>query len=268
MDRHRFLEPLVRETASRIVLLVLDGIGDLRTANQPQTPLEAARTPNLDRLAERSALGRLIPVAQGITPGSGPGHLALFGYPPAAPEYDIGRGVLEALGLDLELDSETIAARGNFATVDSAGALTDRRAGRIPTAECVRLCARLGAALATTPSSDLVLSLHPGEGYRFVLLVRGSGLVHAIADTDPQQLGVPAIRLEAETEAAASTVERLTPVLAHLQAAIRDEPRANSFLLRGFSSLPALRSFDELYRLRAGAFAGYPLSAGSPAPAA
>jgi len=146
--RHlELLARLARPDDSKIVLLVLDGVGDLAAAGQERTPLEAARTPHLDQVAARGALGRIAPVATGITPGSGPGHLSLFGYDPLSAEADIGRGILEALGLGLELKAGDVAARGNFATADAAGNLTDRRAGRIPTAECQRVCARLNGAL-------------------------------------------------------------------------------------------------------------------------
>ncbi|HVS16759.1 MAG TPA: 2,3-bisphosphoglycerate-independent phosphoglycerate mutase [Thermoanaerobaculia bacterium] len=275
MDRHQLLRGLARETPTKIVLLVLDGVGGIRTAEQPATALECAATPHLDRLAARSALGRIVPVGTGITPGSGPGHLALFGYDPLAPECDIGRGVLEALGLGLELREGTVAARGNFATVDADGNLTDRRAGRIPTEEGRRLCALLRDALAADPPPGLEVEVHPGEGYRFVLLLRaddGARLGAGLADSDPQVLGVPPLPLTAENvtaenvtaenDAAAETVRRLEPALATMRSALAGEERANAFLLRGFSRRPDLPTFGELYRLRAGAFAGYPLYRG------
>ncbi|MCB1008418.1 MAG: phosphoglycerate mutase, partial [Acidobacteria bacterium] len=143
MSHVDLLARLARPAETKVVLLVLDGLGDLASADQPRTALEAAASPNLDALAARSSLGRIVPVANGVTPGSGPGHLALFGYDPAEPEADIGRGVLEALGLGLEIGPGEVAARGNFATADADGNLTDRRAGRIPTEECVRVCGRL-----------------------------------------------------------------------------------------------------------------------------
>ncbi|HVS66588.1 MAG TPA: 2,3-bisphosphoglycerate-independent phosphoglycerate mutase [Thermoanaerobaculia bacterium] len=268
MQRLRLLQQLARPNDRRIVLLVLDGVGDLRTAEQPSSALEQASTPNLDALAVRSALGRIVPVGTGITPGSGPGHLALFGYDPLAPECDIGRGILEALGLGLELRSGTVAARGNFATVDAEGNLTDRRAGRIPTEECVRLCSKLREALAADSVEGLEVEVHPGEGYRFVLLLRapdGRRLGASIADTDPQGLGVPPLELAAEDPEdadSAETVRRLQPVLEVLGGALADEPHANAVLLRGFSLRPTLPTFHELYGLRSGAFAGYPLYRG------
>ncbi|HSM13575.1 MAG TPA: hypothetical protein VLA66_05860, partial [Thermoanaerobaculia bacterium] len=162
--RHlELLARLARPAGSKIVLLVLDGLGDVATAEQPKTALETARIPNLDALAARASLGRIVPVATGITPGSGPGHLALFGYDPAADENDIGRGVLEALGLGLDVDRGDVLARGNFASADAAGDLTDRRAGRSPTEECRRVCARLEPALAAVDGAEL--RVVPGEAH-------------------------------------------------------------------------------------------------------
>lgn len=267
MDPHQeLLSRLARDNGSKIVLLVLDGVGDLRTATQPRSALETAATPVLDALASRSSLGRLVPVATGITPGSGPGHLGLFGYDPRRPEIDIGRGVLEALGLGLTLKPGQVAARGNFATADIEGLLTDRRAGRIPTAECERLCGRMREVLAATEldiaGQPLAVEVHPGEGHRFVLLLHGEGLSPALADTDPQRLGVAPLAaraLEGGNRASAEAVDR---VIAVLESAITNEPQANRVLLRGFAQPPHLPSLAELYKLRCGAFAGYPLYRG------
>ena len=275
MTRQDLLTRLAQRNERRIVLLVLDGVGDLRTAAQPRTALEEARTPNLDRLATRSALGRLVPVGTGITPGSGPGHLALFGYEPTSPDTDIGRGVLEALGLGLELPPDTVVARGNFATVDEAGLLTDRRAGRLPTVECERICARLARRIEAAGGvlgDGVQVEVHPGEAYRFVLLLRAVAgaepLDPGLGDTDPQQLGVPALPLEAAAgpggagAAARDTARRIAPAVEALQRELQGEEPANTFLLRGFSKLPALSGMGELYRLRAAALAGYPLYRG------
>lgn len=276
MGRQVLLTRLAQPNERRIVLLVLDGVGDLRTDAQPRTALDEARTPNLDRLAARSALGRLVPAGAGITPGSGPGHLALFGYEPTSPEVDIGRGVLEALGLGLDLSPDTLVARGNFATVDGAGLLTDRRAGRLSGAEGRRICARLarrieagGNALGETLGDGIEIEIHPGEAYRFVLLFRPRAntprLDADLADTDPQQLGVAPLPVRATGgagEPARRTAERIAPAVAALRAELQDEERANAFLLRGFSKLPELPGVGELYRLRAAALAGYPLYRG------
>lgn len=259
--RHlELLRRLAQPADTRIVLLVIDGMGDLRTTAQPRTALERASLPNLDRLAVASALGRLVPATPGITPGSGPGHLALFGYDPTEPEADIGRGVLEALGLGLEIGPDEVAARGNFASADSDGNLTDRRAGRIPTAECQRLCAKLQRALVDY--DDLDVEVTAGEAHRFVLLLEGRDLSPEVSDTDPQTLGVPPLEPQARAPEADSTVQRLRQVIGLMNGALADEPQANRVLLRGFSRLPRLPKMGELYRMRLGAFAGYPLYRG------
>ena len=272
MTRRDLLARLGQRNDRRIVLLVLDGVGDLRTDSQPRTPLEEARTPNLDRLAARSSLGRLVPAGAGITPGSGPGHLALFGYEPTSPEADIGRGVLEALGLGLDVAPDAVVARGNFATVDAEGLLLDRRAGRIPTAEGRRICALLARRIEAAGGvlgDGIEVEVHPGEAYRFVLVFRavdGTPPLDArLADTDPQRPGVPPLPARATGVAggaARRTADRIAPAVTALQAELHDEERANTFLLRGFSKLPALPGVGELYRLRAAALAGYPLYRG------
>ncbi len=262
MNQIELLSRLAQPAASRIVLLVIDGLGDIRTAAQTATALERANLPNLDALAARSALGRIVPVAQGVTPGSGPGHLALFGYDPMLPEHDIGRGVLEAMGAGIRLGPHDVAARGNFATADAAGNLTDRRAGRISTEECRRLVEVMRAALAAEPVPGLEVEIVAGEGHRFVLILKGDDLSPAVSDTDPQRLGVPPLSPEAEESRARHTVERLRRAIAIMERAIAGEPKANRILLRGFSRLPHLPDMDELYGLRCGAFAGYPLYRG------
>ncbi|HEX6204032.1 MAG TPA: 2,3-bisphosphoglycerate-independent phosphoglycerate mutase [Thermoanaerobaculia bacterium] len=262
MKHHELVSGLAHPAATKIVLLVLDGVGDLRTAEQPETPLERAATPHLDRLAAAGSLGRIVPVAPGVTPGSGPGHLALFGYDPTAPETDIGRGVLEALGIELEVRPGDVLARGNFATADAGGRLTDRRAGRPPTEEGARLTAAMQRAVDEAAPAGIEATLRHGEGHRFVLRLRGEGLSPALADTDPQQTGVPPLPLGATGPAGEETVRRLGPVVAAMERALAGEPKANRALLRGFSSLPDLPAVPDLYRLRAGAFAGYPLYRG------
>ncbi|MCB9377416.1 MAG: 2,3-bisphosphoglycerate-independent phosphoglycerate mutase [Holophagales bacterium] len=260
MSHVDLLARLARPAETKVVLLVLDGLGDLASADQPRTALEAAASPNLDALAARSSLGRIVPVANGVTPGSGPGHLALFGYDPAEPEADIGRGVLEALGLGLEIGPGEVAARGNFATADADGNLTDRRAGRIPTEECVRVCGRLNEVLGGV--AGVRARVVPGEAHRFVLLLSGPGLSPAIEDTDPQRLGVPPLEARAAGPAAESTAAIVRRLVSVMEEAIADEPKANRVLLRGFSQMPHLRQMPDLYKVRCGAFAGYPLYRG------
>jgi 2,3-bisphosphoglycerate-independent phosphoglycerate mutase len=269
MNHQQLLARLARPLADgegKIVLLVLDGLGDIRTVDQRRTPLEHASLPHLDALARRSALGRLVPVAPGITPGSGPGHLALFGHDPTQPVADIGRGVLEALGEGLPVGPGDVAARGNFATADAGGNLTDRRAGRIPTAECQRLCAVIGEALrAAPPVPGVEVVVAAGEGYRFVLLLKGAGLSPDLDDTDPQRLGVPALPVTARHAGAEPTAAAVRQVLAVIERAIAGEAQANRVTLRGFSQLPHLPGMTDLYHLRCGAFAGYPLYRGAAA---
>jgi 2,3-bisphosphoglycerate-independent phosphoglycerate mutase len=267
MDDHiRLLSRIAQPGDGKIVLLVLDGVGDIRTADQPRTALEMAETPVLDALASRSALGRVVPVARGITPGSGPGHLALFGYDPTSEEADIGRGALEALGVGIDFGPGDVVARGNFATIDGSGKVADRRAGRISSKESRRIVEKLNRALGESSAasgSGLSASVHAGEGHRFVLLLEGDGLSPKIADTDPQEVGEPPRPLEATDDAARETVERLEPVLRVLRKALEGEAQANGFLLRGFDTLPHLPDLSELYGLSAGCFAGYPLYRGA-----
>lgn len=261
MDHHQqLLARLAHPNDSKLVLLVLDGVGDLACSAQRETALEAARLPNLDALARGGSLGRIVPVASGITPGSGPGHLALFGYDPASPEADIGRGVLEALGLELRLSPVDVAVRGNFATADADGNLTDRRAGRISTAECERIVDRLHAELDRP--DGLEAEIVAGEGHRFVVVLRGTGLSPEIADTDPQELGAPPLPPRALSAEAESTAVRVAGLIAAVHRVLASEPKANRILLRGFSRLPHLPALPELHRLRYGCFAGYPLYRG------
>src|SRR5215510_4704959 len=179
---------LTIKTGAKLVLVVMDGLGDIATKqNNYLTPLEAALTPNLDALSKDSAQGRMIPVAPGITPGSGPGHLGLFGYDPL--EFQVGRGVIEALGLGLELKAGDVAARANFCTLDEKGIVTDRRAGRIDTSVCEELCALLSEKVKKVGDAQVIIK--PGKGHRFVVLFRGKGLEGPLTDADPHREGLP-----------------------------------------------------------------------------
>src|SRR6266705_64230 len=186
MNLDALYSELTLETTAKLALVVLDGVGDLATRDQGYlTPLEAAATPNLDALSKGSAQGRMIPVAPGITPGSGPGHLALFGYDPL--EFEVGRGVIEALGLGLELKAGDIAARANFCTLDAKGIVTDRRAGRIETSTCEELCALLSKKVKKVGDAEAII--RAGKGHRFVVLFRGKGLEGPLSDADPHREG-------------------------------------------------------------------------------
>src|SRR6266403_902445 len=194
MNLDTLYSELTLKTDAKLVLLVLDGLGDLATREQGYvTPLEAASTPTLDALSKDSAQGRMLPVAPGITPGSGPGHLALFGYDPL--EFQVGRGVIEALGLGLELRAGDVAARANFCTIDDKGIVIDRRAGRIDTAVCEELCALLSQKVKKIGDAQVII--RPGKGHRFVVLFRGKGLEGPLTDADPHREGLPIPRVEA-----------------------------------------------------------------------
>lgn len=255
------LESLVLEGSSKIVLLVLDGLGDLpHPGFGGQTPLEAARTPNLDRIAPQAALGRLLPVAPGITPGSGPGHLGLFGYDPVT--TPVGRGVLEALGAGLELRKGDVAARANFCTVDAAGIVTDRRAGRIPGEECARLVEILRRQVPRLEDVEIVLQA--GKGHRFVALLRGPGLAGDVSDADPHHEGahIPAAKPLGTDPGSAKTARLVDAFIARAAGALRSEKPANAVLMRGLSARPHLPGFLERFKLRACALAAYPMYRG------
>src|SRR5258706_947738 len=189
MNLDALYSELTLKTNAKLALIVLDGLGDIATKEQGElTPLEAAHTPNLDALvASGVAQGRMTPVAPGITPGSGPGHLALFGYDPL--EFEVGRGVIEALGLGIELRAGDIAARANFCTLDAKGIVTDRRAGRIDTSVCEELCALLSQKVKKVGGTEVIIK--PGKGHRFVVLFRGTGLEGPLTDADPHREGLP-----------------------------------------------------------------------------
>jgi 2,3-bisphosphoglycerate-independent phosphoglycerate mutase len=255
------VESLALENTTRIVLLVLDGLGDLPNPDRGWlSPLEAARTPNFDALAPRCALGRILPVAPGITPGSGPGHLALFGYDPV--ETVVGRGVLEAIGAGFELKPGDVAARANFCTVDAAGVITDRRAGRIPSEECARLVTRLQGAIARI--EDVEILLKAGKGHRFVVVLRGPGLAGEVSDADPHKEGKKTPPAEALTAQAGAvkTARLVNALIAQAAAVLKAEHPANAVLLRGLSARPHFPGFRERFKLRAAALAAYPMYRG------
>ncbi len=251
---------LVRELAekntTKIVMLVADGLGGLPLEPGGRTELETASTPNLDRLAARGTSGLSTPVLPGITPGSGPGHLGLFGYDPLT--FRIGRGALEATGIGFDLGPDDVAARGNFCTLDAAGLITDRRAGRIPSEESFAIVDRLAAI--SIPGVEVFV--RPVKEHRFVVVFRAPGLDGAVADTDPQATGAAPLEPQPLVPAAGRTAEIAAEFVRQARRLLADEPKANGLVLRGFAAKPALPSYADLYRLRAAAIAVYPMYKG------
>ncbi len=247
---------LSTENGTKIVLFVMDGLGGLPHPKTGQTELETARTPNLDRLAQESACGFTLPVALGVTPGSGPGHLGLFGYDPL--KYNIGRGVLEATGIDFDLRANDVAARGNFCTVDDRGLITDRRAGRIDTEHASELIEQLRSIRL----DGVELLLEPVREHRFVLVIRGNGLSDAVAETDPQREGVEPLVVRATAPDGESTARAVAQFVAVANQILTDKSPANMLLLRGFAKRPDWPSISDVFRLRAAAVAYYPMYRG------
>jgi 2,3-bisphosphoglycerate-independent phosphoglycerate mutase len=256
MEQLRLMQELSIPGKTKIVLLVMDGVGGL-PGPAGLTELEAAHTPNLDALAKAGMSGLSTAVAAGITPGSGPGHLALFGYDPF--DWDIGRGVLEALGIDFALGPADLAARGNFCTVDPAtGNITDRRAGRIATEVCVRLVEKLRQI--ALPGVEVFVE--PVKEYRFVVVLRGQGLVDDLTETDPQITGVPSLPVKALRPEAQHAADLLNAWLAAARQLLADEYPANSLNLRGLAKVPPIPKMPDTYKMRFAAIATYPMYRG------
>ena len=251
------ISSLAIENDKRIVLLVMDGLGDCDNDGHG-TALQRSRTPNLDTLAAGAALGLLVPVATGVTPGSGPGHLGLFGYDPLV--YEVGRGVLSALGVEFPLEDRDVAARLNFCTLDKQGRVVDRRAGRIPDEENRRVLAKLKAALK--PPAGVQVFLETEAEHRAVLVLRGDKLDDNIGDTDPQQTGVPPLSPTAGKHASSPTAKVVEDLLNQVKRILADEPKANMLLARGFAKHPDWPKFGPRYKLKPAAVAGYPMYRG------
>jgi len=246
-----FLQDLIVPAQTKIAMIIMDGLGGLPLEPGGKTELETARTPNLDALAAQSALGLTIPVAPGITVESGPGHLGIFGYDPL--QYRIGRGVLEAVGIEFELGPDDVAARGNICSVDAAGLVTDRRAGRIPTDVSKGL-----AKLLTTQIDDVEFFVETVKEHRLAIVMRGPGLGAALSGSDPQKTGVSPLPVRALKPDSEKTVRRVNQFIERARKLLADQRPANMILVRGFDKYPDLPAFPELFGLRAAAIAVNP----------
>jgi len=256
MHWEKIAQELTQLTESKIVLLVLDGLGGLPVNGL--TELEAARKPNLDETARRGVCGVTDPVLMGITPGSGPAHLALFGYDPL--RYQLGRGILEAMGTGVEVGRDDVVARGNFATFKD-GLVVDRRAGRISSEENVSLCALLNQKIKQI--DGMSVSLYPGKEHRFVLKISGPGLSDALTDADPQKEGKPPVPARALAPEAEFSARIINTLLEEIKQVLQNEARANYALLRGFSKFPSnLPPMSELYKIKPASIANYPMYKG------
>lgn len=251
----------LQQPGGKIILLVLDGLGGLPLEPTGRTELETARTPHLDRLAAEGSIGLSIPVRFGIEPGSGPAHLSLFGYDPL--RYRVGRGVLEALGIGFPLQTGDLAARGNFATVDAAGRIVDRRAGRISTAECARLTDQLERATANCLPGYQIF-VRPVKEHRFAFVLRGPGLGGDLSETDPLRVGVPPLPVtdRSGTEVGRVTAELVNRWVEAARSILANEPVANSLNLRALSTPVELPPFRTVTGLNGAAIAAYPMYRG------
>ena len=257
MDRLSFYNSLKRPAASRILYYVIDGLGGLPRSAGGLTELEAACTPTLDRLADDGETGLIDPVAPGVAVGSGPGHLSLFGFDPI--ETSVGRGVLAALGVDFDLRTGDVAARINFCSLGADGSVNDRRAGRISSETALPLVDKLDAI---TIAADVECLVRHVKEYRACVIFRGAGLASNVADTDPQQIGVPPLDPEALDDASKRVAELAAAFVEEARQALHEEPEANGVLLRGFDTYEPLPTLAELYGLRAASVAAYPMYRG------
>ena len=256
MTKEEVLRSLAIQTESKLLMVVIDGIGGLPLRGK--TELETAKTPNLDRFTPKAICGLIDPVSYGITPGSGPSHLALFGYDPF--RYEIGRGVMEALGIDVPLTPDDLTARGNFATIDDHGIIVDRRAGRISTEKNREICRFLQDQIKE--AEGVRISIYPGKEHRFVVVFRGEGLREDLTDADPQKDGFKAKETEGLSQEARRTAEIINLYLKEANKALKPFHPANTILLRGFSKIPDIPTLSEKFKLRPAAIATYPMYRG------
>src|SRR5947209_4901318 len=256
MNLHPLIRELREDNATKIVLLVADGLGGLPLEPGGKTELETARTPYLDACAREGVCGLSIPVLPGITPGSGPGHLGLFGYDPL--QYRIGRGILEALGINFHVGPRDVAARGNFCTVDDAGLITDRRAGRPATERCVAMCRKLQQIRIP----DVEVFVEPVREHRFVVVFRGDNLGDAVNDTDPQQTGHKPLEAKGGDANSENTARAVNRFVAEAARVLKNDTPTNMVTLRGFARYPKIDTMQEVYGVKPVAIAVYPMYRG------
>ena len=256
MVNFELIRGIAQPSPSKIILLVLDGLGGLPDPHTGRTELETADTPNLDRLVAKGVCGLADIVSPGITPGSTPGHLALFGYDPLG--FIIGRGVLEAVGIDFSLEPGDVAARGNFCTVDKTDLVTDRRAGRISTDKCAELCQLFDKIVI----ENVRLFVCPVREHRFIAVFRGEGLTSGVTDSDPQQIGVAPRTITALKPQASRMANIANQFMTEAKRILAKHYPANMALLRGFSERPQLPTMGEIYKLKPAAIAAYPMYKG------
>ena len=256
MNIHQLIAELREPAATKIVLLVADGLGGLPLEPGGKTELETARTPNLDRCVRDGVCGLSTPVLPGITPGSGPGHLGLFGYDPL--EYRIGRGILEALGINFQVGAKDVAVRGNFCSLDADGKIGDRRAGRPTTDRCVAMVQKMRSI--RIPGVEVFVE--PVKEHRFVVVFRGEGLGDAVGDTDPQMIGVPPLVAQGHDEASKKTAGVVNEFVIQADRVLKGDAPTNGVTLRGFARYPKIGTMQEIYGLKSAALAVYPMYKG------
>jgi 2,3-bisphosphoglycerate-independent phosphoglycerate mutase len=256
MNMQDLMKELSIQTPSKIIMLVIDGLGGIPDPRTGYTELESARLPNLDALAASGVCGLSYPVAPGITPGSGPGHLALFGYDPIA--CNIGRGVLEAVGIDVELGPGDIAARGNFCTIDAKDIITDRRAGRISTEKCAELC----KLLDDMDIEGIRVKVYPVREHRFVVVFSGSGIEPDVSESDPSRIGVKPLEISALNTESRKMADIAMKFVIKAKEILTPQHPANMLLLRGFAKKPHFPTMQDIYKLKPLAIAVYPMYRG------
>lgn len=257
MNLHQLMRDLREDNGSKIVLVVADGLGGLPMELGGKTELETARTPNMDAMVRAGVCGLSIPVLPGITPGSGPGHLGLFGYDPL--EYKIGRGILEALGINFQVGPRDVAIRGNFCTVNDKGLITDRRAGRPDTDRCLAMCKKLAACGV---AGGIEVFVEPVREHRFVLVLRGDNLGDQVNDTDPQALGVAPLFAVGEDANSQNTAKAVNHFIVEAGKVLKNDAPTNMVTLRGFARYPKIATMQDIYGLKSACIAVYPMYKG------